>query len=290
MVISKEKIDIIDARNNNYLKDLFFEQNIGLVYRVAHKLNNIMLDLEERISLGQLGLMNAFNTYNTDLPYAFSTYATKCIMNEILYENRKARYRRSQKIQSLEKPINTSVDGDQLLLMDIISNPEEDFDAEDFKLVEEVYEEFKYYYSIKNPDMIKIFDMFILEEKTTADIGKELGYSQSQGSRLAKKTIQAIQEIAIEMEVIDCFNRYAKRPKREDAKKVKEKDNNIKRKILYAILNYPKLEQFEISKIFNCSSIKVGLVKRSYENGTFKLSPDDSAKKIIENYLANKLF
>jgi RNA polymerase sporulation-specific sigma factor len=281
-------INIEDARKNDLLKEMFFEQHIRLVYKVAHKLKNIHLDLEERIGFGQLGLLKAFNTFDPNLSFAWSTYATKVITNEILYENRKATYKRSQNIQSLDKVIVEDGKNDELCLKDIISTPEDDYNKFDFEAIFMAYDEFINVYSEKEPRLIQILDMYIFERKTTIEIANLFGVTQPTGSRLIKKAIMALQEIAIKMDIIDGHNDYSKKNNPGVVKRSKEKENPVKCRALYVILNYPELTSNEIGKIVNWDPMKVGRLRNSYTNGTFTLTPDESVKEQVEKYLANK--
>jgi RNA polymerase sporulation-specific sigma factor len=280
------RINIEDARKNDLLKEMFLEQNIKLVYSVAHKIN-VYLDFDEKVSAGQLGYLKAFNTFDSNLNYNFSTYATRLITNEILMENRKAIYKRSQRVQSLEKVI--AEDGnDQLLLKDIVAIKENEYNNFDYQAVVMAYNKFIEIYSKKEPRLVQIFNMYIFEKKTTIDIAKTMDITQPWASKLVKKAIMSLQEIAIEMDIIDGYNNYSKKNNPGVVKERKDKENPTKCRALYVILNYPELSSNEIGKIVNWDPMKVGKLKRSYINGTFKLSPDSSIKEQVEKYLVNK--
>lgn len=72
------------------------EDNIKLVYHMVNKYyksNNLSgYDKEDFISEGFIGLIKAAKSYNSTKKYAFSTYASRCIYNEMMkntyqYEN-----------------------------------------------------------------------------------------------------------------------------------------------------------------------------------------------------------
>lgn len=284
----EDKVNIIDARNNEFLKEEFFRQNLSLVYHVAYKLKNLPFDDDEKISLGHLGLIKAFENYDEKSGWAFSTYACKCIKNEILMENRKSIYKR--KFQSLEEAIVSKGSKDEITLKEIIPTEEEEYNKEDIDYVIEAYKKFVDVYSKKDPQLIEAFNMIIFNNKTTKDVADKFNLVQSSGSRMLQRAIKALQEIAIEMEIIDGFNKYNKRSNAPSdyAKKSKERDNKVKQKALYIIINYPELDIYDISKILSWNPAKVSLLKISHNKGTFKLSPDDSIKLKVEKYLANK--
>ena len=67
--------------------------NLGLVRYIARKINtsNINIELEDKISIGTIGLIKAANTFDENMKIKFPTYAGKCITNEILIALRKAK-------------------------------------------------------------------------------------------------------------------------------------------------------------------------------------------------------
>ena len=62
--------------------------NMGIAYDIAWKYNkklNNIISIDELQSLALFGLTKAAKTYNKELGNTFSTYAYRCITNEILY-------------------------------------------------------------------------------------------------------------------------------------------------------------------------------------------------------------
>lgn len=59
------------------------EDNINLVYYIVNRYFNNYGDREEFISEGSMGLIRAANTYDKTKKIKFSTYACRCIYNEI---------------------------------------------------------------------------------------------------------------------------------------------------------------------------------------------------------------
>ena len=73
-----EKIRNISNRNK------IIEMNIPLVrYVVIKRLSCIDIEMDELISLGYFGLINAVEKYDVHYGTKFSTYATACILNYI---------------------------------------------------------------------------------------------------------------------------------------------------------------------------------------------------------------
>ena len=69
----------IEKRNNLILN------NLKLVhYQYNRKFSSLPIEKEDIISIGILGLIKAADNYKESKGYSFTTYAIKCIDNEIL--------------------------------------------------------------------------------------------------------------------------------------------------------------------------------------------------------------
>ena len=65
-------------------KRILIEHNLRLVAHVAKKYQNTGEDLEDLISIGTIGLIKAISTFDIDRSARLSTYAARCIDNELL--------------------------------------------------------------------------------------------------------------------------------------------------------------------------------------------------------------
>ena len=72
------------------------------------------------ISIGTIGLIKAVNTFEPTKNIKLATYASRCIENEILMYLRKSSNRRQD--ASIDEPLNTDTDGNELLLMDVLTS------------------------------------------------------------------------------------------------------------------------------------------------------------------------
>ncbi len=97
---------------------IFIERNLRLVVYIARKFENTNVNLEDLISIGTIGLIKAINTYDPGKNIKLATYSSRCIENEILMFLRKSSNRRHE--ISIDEPINTDWDGNELLLSDIL--------------------------------------------------------------------------------------------------------------------------------------------------------------------------
>lgn len=121
----KEEDELFEKFHNGdkNAEELLIKHNLRLVAYVAKKYKNYN-DQEELISVGSIGLLKAVKTYQKTKGNSFSTYATRCIENEILmlFRNQK---KYNQDI-SLEEKIGTDKEGNSISLLDILSEQGED--------------------------------------------------------------------------------------------------------------------------------------------------------------------
>ncbi len=104
-------------------KKVLVERNLRLVVYIAKKFENSGVNIEDLISIGTIGLMKAINTFNTEKNIKLATYASRCIENEILMYLR--RNNRTKNEVSIDEPLNTDGDGNELLLSDILGSEED---------------------------------------------------------------------------------------------------------------------------------------------------------------------
>ncbi len=165
------------------------EHNLRLVVYIARKFENTGINIEDLISIGTIGLIKAINTFNVDKNIKLATYASRCIENEILMYLRK---NNSSKAEiSIDEPLNTDWDGNELLLSDILGtdndivhkNIEEEVDRELLRAAMEKL-------SKREMQIMKMrFGLDHTEEKTQKEVADLLGISQSYISRLEKRII-----------------------------------------------------------------------------------------------------
>ena len=100
-------------------KNMLIEHNLRLVAHIVKKYYAISGEQEDLISIGTIGLIKAASTFDYEKSKKFSTYASKCIENEVLMHFRSRR--KSASDVSLSEPVDTDREGNSLTLMDIMS-------------------------------------------------------------------------------------------------------------------------------------------------------------------------
>ena len=76
-------LELYEKNNDKKSKDVLIHHNLRLVAHVVKKYAQVE-EADDLISVGSLGLIKAINTYKVGHGTQFSTYAAKCIENEIL--------------------------------------------------------------------------------------------------------------------------------------------------------------------------------------------------------------
>ena len=113
-------------------KKKLVEHNLRLVAHIIKKYYANINDQDDLVSIGTVGLIKAVNTYNPDKNIKLSSYASRCIENEILMHFRSVK-KRAQDI-SLNEAIDSDKGGNPLTLMDIMSCEDNIIDNLDTKI------------------------------------------------------------------------------------------------------------------------------------------------------------
>ena len=71
------------ANGNHEARNKLIEHNLRLVAYIVRKNYSDAKDQEDLISIGIIGLIRAAETFKSDKKISFSTYASKCIDNQI---------------------------------------------------------------------------------------------------------------------------------------------------------------------------------------------------------------
>ena len=117
----QKMIHMLGTVNEETARSMLIERNLRLVVYIAKKFDNTGIGVEDLISIGTIGLIKAINTFDSHKSTRLSTYAARCIDNELLMMLR-SRKKRSREV-SLYDPIGTDREGNEISLLDIIESP-----------------------------------------------------------------------------------------------------------------------------------------------------------------------
>ena len=183
-VISRLKTD-----QEQEARSLLIEHNLRLVVYIARKFDNTGVGVEDLISIGTIGLIKAVNTFKRDKNIKLVTYASRCIENEILMFLRKSSQLKNE--VSIDEPLNTDWDGNELLLSDILGTDNDVIcknieDEVDKALLVDAMKKL----SVREQQIMRLrFGLGNGKEKTQKEVADMLGISQSYISRLEKRII-----------------------------------------------------------------------------------------------------
>lgn len=180
------------SENDDSARETLIVHNLRLVVYIAKKFENTNINIEDLISIGTIGLIKAVNTFSTDRNIKFATYASRCIENEILMFLRKTAQRKNE--VSIEEPLNTDWDGNELLLCDVLGS-----DADIIN--RDIEQELECDLLLQAVSRLNTREAMIMElrfglngnkEHTQKQVADLLGISQSYISRLEKKIIRRL--------------------------------------------------------------------------------------------------
>lgn len=173
--------------------------NLRLVVYIAKKFESTGINLEDLISIGTIGLIKAVNTFSPEKKIKLATYASRCIENEILMFLRRTS---RQKLEvSLDEPLNTDWDGNELLLSDILGTEGDMV----YRSIEETVERQMLAralskLSAREKEIMRLrFGLGGCAEKTQKQVADIMGISQSYISRLEKRILNRLQKDMTQM-------------------------------------------------------------------------------------------
>ena len=169
-------------------RDILIEHNLRLVVHIAKKYTSNEQELEDFTSIGTIGLIKAIYSFKDNKGFKISTYASRCIENEILMHIRSTKKQKSE--VSMHQVIGTDKDGNDMELIDTLVLKEKDVveDIHDKAMLKQVMQ-----YINKNLNKREKFIMnrrYGLDgntPKTQQELADELGISRSYVSRIETK-------------------------------------------------------------------------------------------------------
>lgn len=182
-----EILDKLDEDRS--LADVLISHNLRLVVYIAKKFDGCGTGIEDLVSIGTIGLIKAINTYKKERGIKLATYASRCIENEILMYIRKNAPHKGD--ISIDEPLNTDWDGNELLLSDVLESNEEPVGRELERMEDEktIREAVAALEEREREIIVMRYGLDGRRELTQKEVADKLGISQSYISRLEKRII-----------------------------------------------------------------------------------------------------
>lgn len=172
-----------EARNK------LIEHNLRLVAHIVKKYDTKEAMTDDLISIGTIGLIKGIDTYNGDRKTKITTYAARCIQNEILM------HFRSQKkygpTVSLNDAIGHDKEGNEINLIDVIKDKNVDlFETLDLKNNINLLKRYLKLLNKREKEIIiKRYGLNNTKDMTQKEIADELKISRSYVSRIEKRAL-----------------------------------------------------------------------------------------------------
>ena len=179
-----------EAGKRSQAKQLLIERNLRLVAHIARKYLSPEDELDDLISIGCIGLIKAVDTFDPQKNNRLSSYAARCIDNELLMMMR-GKKKTSREV-SLYEPIGTDGDGNEISLLDILVQEQEDIveKMEQRRLAGGVRELVCRILDPREQEVILLrYGLSEAREMTQKEVGERLGISRSYVSRIEKKAL-----------------------------------------------------------------------------------------------------
>jgi len=195
----KELFLLIKEKEDKDAEEKLIKHNLRLVAHISKKYQNSNIDQDELISVGSIGLMKAVKSYNIEKGHSFSTYAARCIQNEILMM-----FRSNKKFSneiSIDEKIGSDKDGNEVTLIDVLQDSS--IPVEDKIETKVLFQKLLSYIDKKLTQREKeiIYLRYGIDggaPMTQNEVAKILNISRSYISRIEKKAIEELQGFARE--------------------------------------------------------------------------------------------
>ena len=173
-------------------RNKLIEHNLRLVAHIVKKYENSSSDIDDLISIGTIGLIKGIDTFSNKNGTRLTTYAARCIENEILMHFRSDK--KNSKNISINESVGFDKDGNEISFLDILKTPNPDY-VSDITLQDNIKSLYKYL-SVLTPRekkiIIKRYGLFNEKEQTQKEIAKEFDISRSYVSRIEKRALTKI--------------------------------------------------------------------------------------------------
>ena len=188
----KEYLEKLNQGDQN-ARNTLIEHNLRLVAHIIKKYYANSSDQDDLISIGTIGLIKAVDSFDTGKGIRLSSYAARCIENEILMFFRTTK--KTAQDVSMNEPIDTDRDGNALTLMDTMASEDNMVENIDNKIkIEKLKSYMEEELSPREQSIICLRYGLVPGSKPLAqqEVASALGISRSYVSRIEKKALSTL--------------------------------------------------------------------------------------------------
>lgn len=182
-------------------REILINHNLRLVAHIVKKYSGAG-EADDLLSVGAIGLIKAINTFEYGKGTQLSTYAARCIENEILMLIRVNK--KHKRVMSLQENLGQDKDGNEVELLDIIPSLDDEIYGivEGNIITEKIINLIDKVLSKREATILKMrYGIGGIPALTQREVAVELGISRSYISRLETKALATIKE---HLKDIDC--------------------------------------------------------------------------------------
>lgn len=176
-------------------RETLINHNLRLVAHIVKKYNN-SLEADDLISVGTIGLIKAVDSFDNSKGVLLSTYASRCIENEILMLIRANK--KHKDIVSLNAMLSPKADSDEMELANLIPAETEDdvfHQVEVGCIMQDVERAMEKCLSPMEQEIIKYrYGICGYDIKTQKEVAEIFNISRSYISRIESKVIKILQK------------------------------------------------------------------------------------------------
>ena len=191
---SAEELDAIDKmlKGDKNARAKLIEHNLRLVAHIVKKFDVKNKDVDDLIGIGTIGLIKGIDTYKPDKNTKITTYAARCIQNEILMH-----FRSTKKMNadvSLNDAIGFDKEGNEISLIDVLASNNKALieEAHTKDLIEKLEKNLEVLTTREKDIIIKRYGLFNTRILTQKEISKEMKISRSYVSRIEKRALTKV--------------------------------------------------------------------------------------------------
>lgn len=176
-------------------RDKLIEHNLRLVAYINRKYYSSANDPDDLISIGTIGLIKAVDSFSLDKGIRFSSYASRCIENEVLMYLRSVK-KHAQDI-SISDSVETDRQGNSITFMDVIADDEVLEDATHRKIQSrQLLDCVRRLEDDREKEIIiRRYGLFGNRRQTQNEIADSMGISRSYVSRIEKKAVERLRDM-----------------------------------------------------------------------------------------------
>ncbi len=185
------------AQGDKEAYDKLIKHNLRLVAFIVKKHYPDFRDQDDLISIGIIGLIKAAQTFDYERSVSFSTYAGKCINNQIRMYFRKIKHQQTEVY--MNEPMDCDKDGNPVTLADIFRDPTDVAQQADLNInIQKLYRYISEELDSREKEILaKRYGLNYASyraEKTLTqrEVAKQLGISRSYVSRIEKKALEKL--------------------------------------------------------------------------------------------------